>query len=71
MEPPNDAEPMETDGGATTGFQPHLTIMDNYINLSHEGRFIEYSLSGNIFEVTSKYRPLIKLLGCGASGFIK
>lgn len=38
--------------------------------LSHGGRFIQYNIFGNIFEVTSKYRPPIMPIGKGAYGIV-
>ncbi|CAN7062155.1 hypothetical protein Bca4012_095698 [Brassica carinata] len=70
MEPPNDAEPGKTDAGATTDLQPHPPPQNSYMNLSHDGRYRQYNLSGTIFEVTAKYKPLIMLLGRGAWGIV-
>uniref|UniRef100_A0A6N2K9B2 mitogen-activated protein kinase n=1 Tax=Salix viminalis TaxID=40686 RepID=A0A6N2K9B2_SALVM len=36
--------------------------------LSHGGRFIQYNIFGNIFEVTAKYKPPIMPIGKGAYG---
>ncbi|KAF2618898.1 hypothetical protein F2Q68_00041799 [Brassica cretica] len=69
MEPPKDAEPVKTDGGATTDLQPHPSPHNIYMNLSHNGRYIQYNFSGNIFEVTAKYNPLI-MLGRGPLGIV-
>ncbi|XP_044499139.1 mitogen-activated protein kinase homolog D5-like [Mangifera indica] len=38
--------------------------------LSHGGRFIQYNIFGNIFEVTAKYRPHIMPIGKGAYGIV-
>ncbi|XP_073147137.1 mitogen-activated protein kinase homolog MMK1 isoform X2 [Henckelia pumila] len=38
--------------------------------LSHGGRFIQYNIFGNIFEVTSKYKPPIMPIGKGAYGIV-
>ncbi|WZZ82273.1 hypothetical protein YC2023_102845 [Brassica napus] len=70
MKPPNDAEPVETDGGATTDLQPHPPPENICMNISHDGRYIQYNFSGNIFEVTAKYKPLIMLLGRGGGGIV-
>ncbi|KAG2258679.1 hypothetical protein Bca52824_077973 [Brassica carinata] len=40
------------------------------MNISHDGRYIQYNFSGNIFEVTAKYKPLIMLLGRGGGGIV-
>ncbi|KAL0714795.1 hypothetical protein Bca4012_021774 [Brassica carinata] len=70
MEPSNNAEPVKTDGGATTDLQPHPPPENIYMNLSHDGRYIQYNFDSNIFEVTAKYKPLIMLLGRGACGIV-
>ncbi|KAL6504903.1 Mitogen-activated protein kinase mmk1 [Orobanche hederae] len=38
--------------------------------LSHGGRFIQYNIFGNVFEVTSKYKPPIMPIGKGAYGIV-
>ncbi|CAA7397528.1 unnamed protein product [Spirodela intermedia] len=38
--------------------------------LSHGGRFIQYNIFGNIFEVTAKYKPPIMPIGKGAYGLV-
>lgn len=38
--------------------------------LSHGGRFIQYNIFGNVFEVTSKYKPPIIPIGKGAYGIV-
>lgn len=38
--------------------------------LSHGGRFIQYNIFGNIFEVTAKYKPPIMPIGKGAYGIL-
>ncbi|KAL6515588.1 Mitogen-activated protein kinase mmk1 [Orobanche hederae] len=38
--------------------------------LSHGGRFIQYNIFGNIFEVTSKYKSPIMPIGKGAYGIV-
>lgn len=38
--------------------------------LSHGGRFIQYNIFGNIFEVTAKYNPPIMPIGKGAYGLV-
>lgn len=75
MEPPNDATPVETyggvlvDGRGPADLQPHPPY-NIHMNLSHGGRYVRYNFSGNIFEVTAKYSPLIMLLGGGASRIV-
>lgn len=38
--------------------------------LIHGGRFIQYNIFGNVFEVTSKYKPPIMPIGKGAYGIV-
>ncbi|GAA0172187.1 non-receptor serine/threonine protein kinase [Lithospermum erythrorhizon] len=38
--------------------------------LSFGGRFIQYNIFGNMFEVTSKYKPPIMPIGKGAYGIV-
>ncbi|KMT15534.1 hypothetical protein BVRB_3g058860 [Beta vulgaris subsp. vulgaris] len=38
--------------------------------LSHGGRFIQYNIFGNVFEVTVKYKPPIMPIGKGAYGIV-
>ncbi|KAH9331550.1 hypothetical protein KI387_003658 [Taxus chinensis] len=37
---------------------------------SHDGRFMQYNIFGNIFEVTAKYRPPLLPIGKGAYGIV-
>ena len=37
---------------------------------THGGRFIQYNIFGNLFEITSKYRPPIMPIGRGAYGIV-
>ncbi|XP_058101072.1 mitogen-activated protein kinase homolog D5 isoform X2 [Magnolia sinica] len=37
---------------------------------SHGGRFVQYNIFGNIFEVTAKYKPPIMPIGKGAYGIV-
>lgn len=39
-------------------------------SLSHGGLFIQYNIFGNIFEVTSKYKPPVLPIGKGAYGIV-
>ena len=51
--------------------QPPLAGIDNIpATLSHGGRFIQYNIFGNIFEVTAKYKPPIMPIGKGAYGIV-
>ncbi|RZC78813.1 hypothetical protein C5167_003048 [Papaver somniferum] len=36
--------------------------------LTHGGRFVQYNIFGNLFEITIKYRPPIMPIGRGAYG---
>ncbi|KAL5997586.1 Mitogen-activated protein kinase ntf4 [Asimina triloba] len=38
--------------------------------LTHGGKFIQYNIFGNIFEVTAKYQPPIMPIGKGAYGIV-
>ncbi|XP_077216044.1 mitogen-activated protein kinase 3-like [Tasmannia lanceolata] len=37
---------------------------------THGGRFVKYTIFGNLFEITSKYRPPITPIGRGAYGIV-
>lgn len=37
---------------------------------THGGKFVQYSVHGNLFEVTSKYTPPIQPVGSGAYGIV-
>lgn len=50
--------------------QPQPPIEHIPATLSHGGRFIQYNIFGNIFEVTSKYKPPILPIGKGAYGIV-
>ncbi|GJW16129.1 hypothetical protein Tco_0020262 [Tanacetum coccineum] len=50
---------------------PPLTTGDTIpATLSHGGRFIQYNIFGNIFQVTTKYKPPIMPIGKGAYGIV-
>lgn len=75
MEPVNDGEIVEAHSEVTTGVSPYpspqrLAVENTPANLSHDGKYIQYNLSGNIFEVTAKYQPPIKPIGRGAYGIV-
>jgi mitogen-activated protein kinase 6 len=69
-----------TDAGAGGGGQPPPAqqqpaagagMMENIqATLSHGGRFIQYNIFGNVFEVTAKYKPPILPIGKGAYGIV-
>ncbi|KAG2324716.1 hypothetical protein Bca52824_007444 [Brassica carinata] len=79
MEPrPNDAETVETHSGATTDVQLLLTpkmlaaenVPENLSHEAHDENYVQYNISGNIFEVLAKYKPPIMILGRGAYGIV-
>jgi len=37
---------------------------------THKGRYVQYSLYGNLFEVSSKYVPPLRPIGRGAYGIV-
>ena len=49
------------DGAPAAEFQPTVT---------HGGRFLQYNIFGNLFEITSKYQPPIMPIGRGAYGIV-
>jgi mitogen-activated protein kinase 6 len=78
---PSDKEMTEAGaGGAAGGQQPPppqqqpaggAGMMENIqAALSHGGRFIQYNIFGNVFEVTAKYKPPILPIGKGAYGIV-
>ena len=50
--------------------QPQMGMENIPATLSHGGRFIQYNIFGNIFEVTAKYKPPIMPIGKGAYGIV-
>ncbi|EXB88309.1 Mitogen-activated protein kinase-MMK1-like protein [Morus notabilis] len=50
--------------------QQHIGMENIPATLSHGGRFIQYNIFGNIFEVTAKYKPPIMPIGKGAYGIV-
>lgn len=38
--------------------------------LTHGGRYVQYNVYGNLFEVSSKYTPPIRPIGRGANGIV-
>ena len=49
------------DGAPVAEFQPTVT---------HGGRFLQYNIFGNLFEITHKYQPPIMPIGRGAYGIV-
>ncbi|OMP10277.1 hypothetical protein COLO4_04657 [Corchorus olitorius] len=60
------AQPQQTD----PQHQQQPPQMEIPATLSHGGRFIQYNIFGNIFEVTAKYKPPIMPIGKGAYGIV-
>jgi mitogen-activated protein kinase 1/3 len=38
--------------------------------VTHGGRFLQYNIFGNLFEITNKYQPPIMPIGRGAYGIV-
>ncbi|KVI00401.1 Protein kinase, ATP binding site-containing protein [Cynara cardunculus var. scolymus] len=75
MDPPNHPSDTEMSEAAVAPPPPQqqqpLPGIDNIpATLSHGGRFIQYNIFGNIFEVTAKYKPPIMPIGKGAYGIV-
>lgn len=49
------------DGAPVAEFRPTVT---------HGGRFLQYNIFGNLFEITNKYQPPIMPIGRGAYGIV-
>ncbi|RYR65505.1 hypothetical protein Ahy_A03g011434 isoform A [Arachis hypogaea] len=62
--PPQDHQQQHQQPAAPTG------VENIPATLSHGGRFIQYNIFGNIFEVTAKYKPPIMPIGKGAYGIV-
>lgn len=70
---PSSTHPSDTemsDAAAAPPPQPQAGIDNIPATLSHGGRFIQYNIFGNIFEVTAKYKPPIMPIGKGAYGIV-
>jgi mitogen-activated protein kinase 6 len=65
---PPDAEMAEAGAGAAAAGQGAMENIQ--ATLSHGGRFIQYNIFGNVFEVTVKYKPPILPIGKGAYGIV-
>ena len=69
--PPSDAVMSEAGPPPQPPLEAGQAGMENIsATLSHGGRFIQYNIFGNIFEVTSKYKPPIMPIGKGAYGIV-
>ena len=55
---------------STDNSQPPQQKISIPATLSHGGRFIQYNIFGNVFEVTAKYKPPIMPIGKGAYGIV-
>jgi len=71
-QPAADTEMTEAPGGFPAAApSPQMPGIENIpATLSHGGRFIQYNIFGNIFEVTAKYKPPIMPIGKGAYGIV-
>ncbi|KAJ6813190.1 mitogen-activated protein kinase 1-like [Iris pallida] len=58
---------LPSDSGMPAAAPPPADIS---AELSHGGRFIRYNIFGNVFEVTSLYKPPIMPIGKGAYGIV-
>ncbi|KAB8969893.1 hypothetical protein FH972_026861 [Carpinus fangiana] len=65
---PADAEMTEAQPEAEQ--HPAMGAENISATLSHGGKFIQYNIFGNIFEVTAKYKPPIMPIGKGAYGIL-
>lgn len=59
------AQPPQQPAAAVPGIESNIQA-----TLSHGGKFIQYNIFGNIFEVSAKYRPPILPIGKGAYGIV-
>ena len=59
-----------SEAGPTTTTQQMGAAEAIPATLSHGGRFIQYNIFGNVFEVTAKYKPPIMPIGKGAYGIV-
>nr|ACN39845.1 unknown [Picea sitchensis] len=65
--PVQSSDTLMSDAPQAAGSNP----MDNIpAVLSHGGRFVQYNIFGNIFEVTAKYKPPLLPIGKGAYGIV-
>jgi len=55
-----------------TAMETSAAAADGHIQgiLTHGGRYVQYNIFGNLFEVSSKYVPPIRLIGQGAYGIV-
>lgn len=70
MELFNNVVSAEIDGGVIIDFQSYSLFENIYMNFSYDGRYIKYNFFGNIFEVTVKYKLLIRFFGRGGGGIV-
>lgn len=56
---------------ADTRHQPNAPQTGDFpVVPTHGGRFVQYNIFGNLFEITNKYRPPIMPIGRGAYGIV-
>lgn len=67
--PPENPLPPAADHSQTPPLQQQQQVSIP-ATLSHGGKFIQYNIFGNIFEVTAKYKPPIMPIGKGAYGIV-
>ncbi|KAF9597883.1 hypothetical protein IFM89_022095 [Coptis chinensis] len=58
------------DASMTDVPQGQIPASDFPVVQTHSGRFIQYNIFGNLFEITTKYRPPIMPIGRGAYGIV-
>ncbi|XP_068644140.1 mitogen-activated protein kinase 3 [Aristolochia californica] len=59
------ADTTMADASQTTPTGPEFPLVP-----THGGRFLQYNIFGNLFEITAKYRPPIMPIGRGAYGIV-
>lgn len=45
-------------------------VMEFIPTITHGGRYLQYNIFGNSFEITAKYQPPIMPIGRGAYGIV-
>jgi mitogen-activated protein kinase 1/3 len=50
---------------SSSGGDPNIKGMP-----AHDGRYVQYNVYGNLFEVSRKYVPPIRPIGRGANGIV-
>ncbi|KAG6390362.1 hypothetical protein SASPL_148096 [Salvia splendens] len=67
---PAAADTVMSEAEPSHNHQPQAPVDHIPAMFSHGGRFIQYNIFGNIFEVTAKYKPPIMPIGKGAYGIV-